>query len=255
MWPKKSVCVSQTTNLPSFCTELSGRQLSFARSALGAQTTDRRRQQQQQCRERATTSWLQFYTTCCIPHSCFYRTLGSAFEDRAGTCELLRSTSTAVCSGLLCVCNRHNSAVLLLCCPAAIGSGSSSKTVVPLEQYVPSWCCRRLPMMAYMCNAHGYCYLRCVVELNGKLSSTSISIQPYHTRLSCSRYQVSHGAKNLSYEYNHLSPTRYHIHVYIWKIKHGTRYEVYQACFQTFVIDREHSNAHKLVGSPLFCAE
>ena len=82
---------------------------------------DRRRQQQQQCREHAATSWLQCYTTCCIAHSCFYRTLGSVIEDRAGTCELLLLLLSAWSAV-------YSSAVLLLCCPAAIYTGSRSSS-------------------------------------------------------------------------------------------------------------------------------
>ena len=71
-----------------FCTEHSGRQLWHALRWEYRRQTDAR-QQHQQCRERDTTSWLQCCATCCIAHSCFYRTLGSAIEDRARTCELL----------------------------------------------------------------------------------------------------------------------------------------------------------------------
>ena len=63
------------------------------------------------------------------------------------------------------------------------------------------------------------------------------------TLLICTRYLVPGitGAKNRSYEYNHLR-TRYHTYQKS-KTAPGTRY--YQACFQTFVLDREHSPPHK----------
>ena len=71
------------------------------------------------------TSWLRCYTTCCIAHSCFSRTLGSVTEDRAGTVNYC----------LLCVTHATRSAGLLLCCAAAIlASGSSSMAAVPLWQ-------------------------------------------------------------------------------------------------------------------------
>ena len=92
------------------------------RTLCAGRTDDRRRQQQQQCREHATTSWLQCYTTCCIAHSCFYRTLGSVIEDRAGTYDFcyttINTTTTtgAVCSGLLCVKSETGTTVVLFCC-------------------------------------------------------------------------------------------------------------------------------------------
>ena len=107
----------------------------FARSALGAQTTDADNNSSSAESMLQQTSWLQCYTRCWIVHSCFYRTLGSVIEDRAGTCELLVLLLSAL---VCCVCDRCNqpsSAALLLCCLAALlDTGSRSKAAVPLSQ-------------------------------------------------------------------------------------------------------------------------
>ena len=97
-----------------------GRQLSYA-----LRWEHRRQTQTTTAGVHRATSWLQCYTTCCIAHSCFSRTLGSVTEDRAGTVNYC----------LLCVTHATRSAGLLLCCAAAIlASGSSSMAAVPLWQ-------------------------------------------------------------------------------------------------------------------------
>ena len=83
------------------------------RTLCAGSTHDRRRQQQQQSREHAITSWLQCYTTCCIAHSCFYRTLGSVIEHRAGPCELLMRLSAL---SAVCVIDATGTAALCCCC-------------------------------------------------------------------------------------------------------------------------------------------
>ena len=139
-------------------------------------------------RERATTSWLQSYTTCCVAHSYFYRTLGSVIEDRAGIYELLLS---AVCDR----CNRHGAVLLLLCFAAAIDSVSSSEAAVPLSQAAERATGRTLPVLlssfAYdMCHAYCCCCLHCVVELNDTLS--------FPTNVSIPKVSTLHTKKNVS---------------------------------------------------------
>ena len=154
---------------------------------------------------------------------------------------MIDATGTAV---LCCCC-----AVLLLCCPAAIDTGSSSKAAVPLWQAAERATVRAQlvlsfaydDILVYTCNAH-YCCLYCVVEVADTLSfPTSISIPPYHTLSPCTRYQVSHtGAKNRSYEYSHLR-IMHHTRTKKSKTRHQVPRITRRACFQTFVLDREHS--------------
>ena len=95
-------------------------------------------------------------------------------------------------------------AAVLSCCYSQRQQQQNSRAIATVRT---SWCCRRLPMMTYMCNAHCFCNLYCVVQLNDTLSFTSISMPPYHTLLLCTRYQVpggTHWCKNRSYEYNQL---------------------------------------------------
>ena len=92
------------------------------------------------------TSWLRCYTTCCIAHSCFYRTLGFVIEDRAGTCELLPA-----------VCDKMQPAQ---CCAAAIDSGSSGKAAVPLSQAAER-ATARLHLVLLSSFAHDMCHAHC----------------------------------------------------------------------------------------------
>ena len=132
--------------------------------------------------------------------SCFYRTLGSVIEDRAG--------SVSYC--LLCVrCNRHCAvllaAVLCCCCSDRLQQqqSSSSSRQPRGQQSVPTWFCV-VACLYDMWHAHCCCCLYCcVVELNdtpGALCfpTTSVSI-PYHSLIV---NQVQGITKNRSYNHN-----------------------------------------------------
>lgn len=75
---------------------------------------------------QTATSWLKYCTTCCVAHSCLYRTRGSVIEDKTGT--------VSYC--LLCVMDATRTVLrcLLLCCIAAIKNGSNRKSALPMLQ-------------------------------------------------------------------------------------------------------------------------
>ena len=73
-FPGRPYFIFIRTILCVFCTSVDQTADNF-RTLCAGNTGDRHRRQQQQCREHATTSWLQFHTTCCIAHSWLHWTL------------------------------------------------------------------------------------------------------------------------------------------------------------------------------------
>ena len=166
-------------------------QTTFARSTLGAQTTDAG-SNSSSAKSMLQPAGYNATRRAVLVTVASVRPLDPS-SRRAGTRELLLlSAWSAVCDR----CNRHSSVLAQQCCAAAV--------------------------------------LSCCYRHRQQQQSRS------HMMYQVTWYQVSRaGAKNRSCEYNHVC-TRYHIHVQ--KVKHGTRYQVHQACFQTFVLDREHSH-------------
>ena len=116
------------TILRVFCTEHSGRQHSHALS------WEHRRQTQ------ATTASMQRACDNQLGHNAARRAV-SPTVDSIGPLDPLSRIDLGPVSYYCCLlwsvvcdgCNRHRSAVRLLCCPAAIDTGSS-KAAVPLSQ-------------------------------------------------------------------------------------------------------------------------
>ena len=134
--PKKRQRFTNKQCIEIFSTGQSGRHLSFARQALIADN-------------RPTQT-----TTAAVQRAC-YSQLAITLHDMPYCSQSLLSpldpsSRTEVgpvsyyvllilLSDLVCfVFNRHSSDLLLLCCPAAIGSGSSSKTAAPFNSTYPA---------------------------------------------------------------------------------------------------------------------
>ena len=106
-------------------------------------------QQQQQCRERATTSWLQCYTTCSTAHSWLILSdPGIRHRGQSWACGLLLSAVCVSCcaAAVLCCCYRQRQQQQKQQC--------HSRRQPRGQQYVPNWCCLISCCLPMTCATH-----------------------------------------------------------------------------------------------------